>query len=91
MATKNGVFDVKQSKSVYKFDHNIGFWEKRHFGADDSRKSHIIVIITSTPDSRSHRKCLSLSQPIPKYVTLSAKEMILLLNEPMYCCWRWVL
>jgi hypothetical protein len=31
------------------FDHNFGFWEKRHFFAENCRKSQKIVIITSTP------------------------------------------
>jgi hypothetical protein len=31
------------------FDHNIGFWEKRQFFAENCRKSQKIVIITSTP------------------------------------------
>jgi hypothetical protein len=31
------------------FDHNIGFWEKRHFFAKNCQKSQKIVIITSTP------------------------------------------
>jgi hypothetical protein len=30
-------------------DHNIGFWEKRHFFAENWEKSQKIVIITSTP------------------------------------------
>jgi hypothetical protein len=29
------------------FDHNIGFWEKRQFFAENSQKSQKIVIITS--------------------------------------------
>jgi hypothetical protein len=28
---KIGVFDLKQSKIMQNFDHNIGFWEKRKF------------------------------------------------------------
>jgi hypothetical protein len=32
-------------------DHNIGFWEKRHFFAENGQKSRKIVIITSTPGS----------------------------------------
>jgi hypothetical protein len=31
------------------FDHNIGFWEKRQFFAENCQKSQKIVIITSTP------------------------------------------
>jgi hypothetical protein len=31
------------------FDHNIGFGEKRHFFAENCRKSQNIVIITSVP------------------------------------------
>jgi hypothetical protein len=31
------------------FDHNIAFWEKRHFFAENCQKSQKIVIITSTP------------------------------------------
>jgi hypothetical protein len=31
------------------FNHNIGFWEKRHFFAEKCRKSQIIVTITLTP------------------------------------------
>jgi hypothetical protein len=30
------------------FDHNIGFWVKRQFFAENCRKSQKIVIITST-------------------------------------------
>jgi hypothetical protein len=33
------------------FDHNIGFWEKGLFFAENCRKSQKIVIITSTPGS----------------------------------------
>jgi hypothetical protein len=32
-----------------KIDRNIGFCEKRHFFAENSRKSQKIVIVTSTP------------------------------------------
>jgi hypothetical protein len=32
---------------LQKFDHNISFWEKRHF--DNWQKSLKLVIITSTP------------------------------------------
>jgi hypothetical protein len=32
------------------FDHNIGFWEKRQFFAENCQKSQKIVIRTSTPD-----------------------------------------
>jgi hypothetical protein len=35
------------------FDHNIGFWEKRQFFAENCRKSQEIVIITSTPELAS--------------------------------------
>jgi hypothetical protein len=31
------------------FDQNIGFWEKRHFFAENWQKSQKNVIITSTP------------------------------------------
>jgi hypothetical protein len=31
MGEKIGVFYSKQSLIMQKFDHNIGFWEKRHF------------------------------------------------------------
>jgi hypothetical protein len=31
-------------------DHNIGFWEKRHFFVENCQKSQKIVIVTSTPD-----------------------------------------
>jgi hypothetical protein len=34
---------------MQKFDQNIGFWEKRQFFAQNSRKSQKIAIITSTP------------------------------------------
>jgi hypothetical protein len=34
---------------MQKFDHNIGFWEKRQFFAENCQKLHKIVIITSTP------------------------------------------
>jgi hypothetical protein len=34
---------------MQKFDHNIGFWEKRHFFAENCQKSQKFVIITSTP------------------------------------------
>jgi hypothetical protein len=43
--------DVKILKILRQnFDHNIGFREKRHFLAENWRKSQKIVIITSTPD-----------------------------------------
>jgi hypothetical protein len=32
------------------FDHNIGFWEKRQFFAENWKKSQKIEIITSTPE-----------------------------------------
>jgi hypothetical protein len=35
---------------MHNFDHNIGFWEKRQFFAENWRKSQKIVIITSIPD-----------------------------------------
>jgi hypothetical protein len=42
-----------QTKLNYaKFVHNIGFWEKRQFFAENCRKSQKILIITSTPDRR---------------------------------------
>jgi hypothetical protein len=52
---KIGVFDSKQSYIVKKFDHNFGFWEKRHF----CQKLAKIVIITSTPDEfvKTKPKC----------------------------------
>jgi hypothetical protein len=34
---------------MQQFDHNIGFWEKRQFFAENCPKSQKIVIITSTP------------------------------------------
>jgi hypothetical protein len=37
------------------FDHNIGFWEKRQFFAEDWKKLQNIVIITSTPDWANFR------------------------------------
>jgi hypothetical protein len=43
------VFYSKQSKIMQKFDHNIGFWEKRQFFAENCQKSPKILIITSTP------------------------------------------
>jgi hypothetical protein len=36
------------------FDHNIGFWEKRQFFAENWEKSQKIVIITSTPGQVRH-------------------------------------
>jgi hypothetical protein len=35
-----------------KIDHDIGFWEKRHFFAENSQKSQVI---TSTPDWANFR------------------------------------
>jgi hypothetical protein len=45
-----GIFDSKLSKILQKFDHNIGFWEKRQFFAENWQKSQKIVIIASTPN-----------------------------------------
>jgi hypothetical protein len=41
-----------------KIDHNVGFWEKRHFFAEKSQK---FVIITSTPEAG----CLKKDIPHP--------------------------
>jgi hypothetical protein len=38
-----------KAKMMGKIDRNIGFCEKRHFFAENSRKSQKIVIVTSTP------------------------------------------
>jgi hypothetical protein len=38
-----------------KYDHNIGFQEKRHFFAENWDKSQVIVIITSTPECTNAR------------------------------------
>jgi hypothetical protein len=51
-----GVFDSKQSWIIQKFDHNIGFWEERHFFAENWQKSQKIVIITSTPAADVHKR-----------------------------------
>jgi hypothetical protein len=37
-----------KAKLFLKIDHNIGFWEKHQFFAENCRKSQKIVIITST-------------------------------------------
>jgi hypothetical protein len=34
---------------LQKYDHNIGFWEKHHFFAENWQKPQKIMIITSTP------------------------------------------
>jgi hypothetical protein len=39
----------ERSSIMQNFDHNIGFWEKRQFFAENWQKSQKIVIITSTP------------------------------------------
>jgi hypothetical protein len=38
-----------KAKLLKIFGHNIGFWEKANFFAENSQKSQKIVIITSTP------------------------------------------
>jgi hypothetical protein len=43
-------FFAQTTASFWKKDHNIGFWEKRHFFRRKSQKSPKIMIITSTPD-----------------------------------------
>jgi hypothetical protein len=48
---KIGVYDSKQSLSMLKFDHNIGFWENDIFSAENCLKSQKIVFIASTPVS----------------------------------------
>jgi hypothetical protein len=40
---------LTQNKIMQNFDHNIDFWEKRQFFAENCRKSQKIEIITSTP------------------------------------------
>jgi hypothetical protein len=37
---------------VKKIDHNIGFWEKRHFFDENWQESQKIIIITSSPFSK---------------------------------------
>jgi hypothetical protein len=49
-AKKLAFFDSNKAKFWKKIDHNIGFWEKRHFFAENCRKSQKIVMITSTPE-----------------------------------------
>jgi hypothetical protein len=44
-----------------KFDHNIGFWEKRQFFAENWQKSQKIVIITSTQNQEQNLN-LALAQ-----------------------------
>jgi hypothetical protein len=46
---KNWRFWLKTKLNYPIFYHNIGFWEKRHFFAENCQKSQKIVIITSTP------------------------------------------
>jgi hypothetical protein len=51
---KNTIFKLKKNSEkivqvLQKFDRNIGFREKRHFFAENCRKSLIILIVTSTP------------------------------------------
>jgi hypothetical protein len=36
-----------KTKLIFKIDYNIGFWEKRHFFAENCQTSQKIVIITS--------------------------------------------
>jgi hypothetical protein len=43
------VFCLNYTKFLHKFDHNIVFFEKRQFFAENWQKSQKIVIITSTP------------------------------------------
>jgi hypothetical protein len=50
ISEKIGGFDSKQSYIMKKFDHNISFWEKRQFFAENWRKLQKIMIITSTPE-----------------------------------------
>jgi hypothetical protein len=47
---------------MQKFDHYIGFWEKRQFFAENCRKSPKIVIITSTPSRTSRVARFFLTQ-----------------------------
>jgi hypothetical protein len=46
----NLAFFTLNKATTQKFDHNIGFQEKRQFFAENCRKTQKIVIITSTPD-----------------------------------------
>jgi hypothetical protein len=46
---KNWRFCLKTKPNFEKVDHNIGFYEKRQFFAENWQKSQKIVIITSTP------------------------------------------
>jgi hypothetical protein len=46
---KKWPFLLKTKLNYAKMDHNIAFWEKRHFFAENWQKSQKIVIITSTP------------------------------------------
>jgi hypothetical protein len=57
---------LTQNELTYaNFCHNIGFWEKRQFFAENWQKSQKIVIITSTPDTIfllcEHVKWLSIT------------------------------
>jgi hypothetical protein len=44
---------------LQKFDHKIGFWQKRQFFAENCRKSQKIVITTSTPGHTESRQRFS--------------------------------
>jgi hypothetical protein len=46
---KSAFLTQNKAKFWKKIDHNIGFWEKRQFFAENRQKSLKIVIITSTP------------------------------------------
>jgi hypothetical protein len=50
-----------QNKTMQKLDHNIDFWEKRLFFAENCRKSPKIGIITSTPDINQHMYVCSVA------------------------------
>jgi hypothetical protein len=76
-AKKMAFFIQNKAKLCKKIDHNIGFWEKRHFFAENCWKSQKIVIITSTlgprtdPGCAGHRKWLlpgELMSTYPKNV-----------------------
>jgi hypothetical protein len=52
---KNGIFDLRQSYIMQKFDHDIVFLEKNaNFFAESWQESRKIVIITSTPCHTAH-------------------------------------
>jgi hypothetical protein len=58
-------------------DHNIDFWEKRHFFAENWEKSQKIVIITSTPDRREGIFILAI------FCLVGVKEMAYLSSEDL--------